>query len=262
MEFVVNEISFQHKYHSLPEAEQELLALVDIYVRLWRESAEMQNKVAQSPCRIDGFQPLDRCTWKQIIGAMKDANRRKLCLAVLDRLAIKHAKDSEWMVDYVPCKAVSLAMDLGLDQGILLSLSAGGNYLKTGIEAENRIDGRTVTVKNIADPQHIDEYAEELDIRIFERSPKHGQAPKQFAKGVASSFDLDDGDAQKLLVRGTRYGKKIQAKRGEHYYTFQSHTDKYYHGYINDDLPESVRRKLDAGADQAVGGRTKGGVVP
>ncbi|MCB1060336.1 MAG: hypothetical protein KDB65_08890 [Calditrichaeota bacterium] len=81
--------------------------------------------------------------------------------------------------------------------------------------------------------------------RVYEASPKHIDHDNE--NSFVSPMDLNASDAQAVLDRGIRYGRKIIGKHDGRYYIFMCHLGMSFHGYRakSHEIPWEIRRKFD-----------------
>lgn len=101
---------------------------------------------------------------------------------------------------------------------------------------------------NLSLDEHINIHQEKLGIRHYRANAgKHKPDRKnEYGKGkVASPMDLDDEAAQELLNRAVQIDNRLYAKKNGKIYSFMPEAPCIYHGYIDEQVPESVRRKIE-----------------
>ena len=95
---------------------------------------------------------------------------------------------------------------------------------------------------NISEASHVDIHSHILNIRVYELNPKH-----KLGFNWGSPMDLDDCLAQKVLDDAIVYGddeKCLVNYYNGNFYIFRRHIHNRYHGYINNNIPENIKRKF------------------
>lgn len=108
--------------------------------------------------------------------------------------------------------------------------------------------GAETTICNISQTGHIKIHETKLGIRHYSANAvKHKpNRANIYGKGrEASPMDLDEETAQELLNHAIVIEGRLYAKRHGRVYAFMEERPNVFHGYIDDDVPESVTRELD-----------------
>ena len=90
---------------------------------------------------------------------------------------------------------------------------------------------------------HIEYHKDALKIRKYEFNPKH-----KVNYGWGSDMDLTDDEAQQVLNSAIEAGderKHLVAKYKGKFYSFRCHYSNCYHGYIDESMPENLKRKVE-----------------
>ena len=105
-----------------------------------------------------------------------------------------------------------------------------------------------VSIRNLSKEEHLQHYESNLGIRHYHaNSVKHkAHRVNKYGKGKqANPMDLEDETAQRLLNRAIFVNGRLYAKKNGKIYAFMQESPCVYHGYIDDEASESVRRKPD-----------------
>ena len=126
----------------------------------------------------------------------------------------------------------------------LLSIKTTDIYDKIYINGTLHNDKEKIEISlpNLLSADDIGTHKECLGIRIYEENPKH-----KVNYGWGSQMDLDEEKAQHVLdaaiyVPGNS-GHLINYYNGK-YYSFRRHHENCFHGYIDEGLPERLRKLL------------------
>lgn len=239
----INDLSFQYEMSSLDEALNSLCKFIELCELLEdghmknvdkiviAEGFECSGTLAPSlilPQIIQSIQPKDK--QRKLMSLIR--NRDTVCVDQVAAPFCLDGKTSKLCACVRNEMVISLHSSPIFDSPVLLGAC----------------DGVPQSLDNLSLDEHIHTHQEKLGIRIYcANSGKHKpDRAHGYGKGkIASPMDLDDESAQKLLNKAIQFDGKLHAKQDGKYYTFMSQSPCVYHGYIDDRVPDNVRRKLD-----------------
>lgn len=131
------------------------------------------------------------------------------------------------------------------NNGLIFSIGTKEDFLLERIKGEywgERKVEEAVSIDNIAHRDHLNVHSYKLGIRCYEANPKH-----KVNYGWGSIMDLNEEEAQFILnkaVIAEDDEKHLIAKYKGKYYSFRCHWKNFYHGYLDNAMPEYMKRKL------------------
>lgn len=108
--------------------------------------------------------------------------------------------------------------------------------------------GSSISIHNLSQIGHIQIHEGYLGIRHYHaNSVKHkpNRINAYGGKKPASPMDLDDATAQELLNRAVSINHRLYAQKAGKIYVFMAEAPCVYHGYLEENAPEHVKRQLE-----------------
>lgn len=238
MEIVFNDISFLYKFRSVYALKDAVNTLVDIFVELDKNRKKYQivfDKELSSIELMDGYY-FPNLFWDKTICN----DYKRMLLKVFSHIKRINVEEVEKVLlkDGEESSLIGYAFDNGF---IVLSMVTNKELTCPFLFGEKKITNEEVNVKNLGDKAHISIHSEFLKIRIYEMNPKH-----KIGHNWGSPMDLDDTVAQAVLDNAVPYKNDEKCLVNHYngkYYVFRRHINNCYHGYINDYLPENIKKK-------------------
>lgn len=123
---------------------------------------------------------------------------------------------------------------------IVTDLLFGKAYLRGSLNNGSQIFD--ACLPNFSAVEDIEEHKHRLGIRIYENNPKH-----KLNYGWGSPMDLSDDIAQKVLDKAVPVPNNINHLiyyYNNKYYSFRKHHENCFHGYIDNNLSENLKKLL------------------
>lgn len=242
MQVIINDLSFQYIIYSQREALEKFLLFIRICHEL--ESGKLKNvhRLA-AVCKIDTqFEIIPGCKIIQLIQEILPVEERRYFISVLlNRPAVEENEEFPFICDGKSSYACSAAKN-----GAIVSLLSSDLFSKNALAGE--INGVRVSIKNISQDEHIYDHRKVLGKRIYRGNKEKHKREKlnYYGKGKAGSpMDLDENQGQELLDKAVEYKGRLYGRYQGKNYSFQCEQDVYYHGYIDNELGDDVKRFLD-----------------
>lgn len=237
MNIVLNDVVFLYKFENNYTLINAIEILVDVFLELEKNRKKYQILLDRDVSTLELMNGYNMP--KMFNDKLIRADHRRMILKVFSHVKIVDSTKSKAVVlnDGEQSNLIGYADENGL---ILLSIITNEKFntpLLVGKKGNN-----DVVIKNVGTKSHIYTHSEEFNIRIYEMNPKH-----KIGYNWGSPMDLNDDVAQKVLDKAIVYNDDskclINYYNGK-YYVFRRHINNCYHGYINDFVPENIKRKL------------------
>lgn len=239
----INDLSFQYKMSSLDEALNSLYKFIEVCELV--EDGRMKN--VEKIVIAEGFECSDMLApgliLSQIIRYIRPRDKQRKLMSLIrnrDTVCVDQVT-SPFCLDGKTSRLCACVRN-----DMVISLRSSPIFDPPVLSGA--CDDIPQSLDNLSLDEHIHTHQEKLGIRVYcANSEKHKpDRAHEYGKGkIASPMDLDDESAQKLLNKAIQFGRKLHAKKDGKYYTFMSQSPCVYHGYIDDRVPDNVRRKLD-----------------
>ncbi len=242
MKVIVNDLSFQYMIYS----QEEALSRCMDFIRICHEMESGRLKNVEKLILVDKinvqYEIAPGCSFMKLLQQVLPREERGYLLSVLlNRESSEEIPEETFVCDGKESRACSVARNEAV-----ISLMSSEIFSKSSIWG--KIGSEQVSLKNIGRDEHILEHRQILGKRIYHaNSGKHKKERwNSYGKGkTASPMDLDDDEAQRLLDRAVEYKGRLYGMYRGKYYSFQKEQDVYYHGYINNELGDDVKMKLN-----------------
>lgn len=239
----INDLAFQYQMSSLDEAITQLMAFINLCKAV--EKGHMTNiekiVIAREPDYSNPLAP--NLVLPQIVQKIVPREDRQYLMSLLkNRDTIPEEENAELF--YFDGKTSALCAYAKED--IVISLMS--NQLFSTPVLTGRCNTNALSIRNLSKEEHVQQYERYLGIRHYHPNAEKHKVNRvnEYGKGKqASPMDLDDETAQHLLNRAIFVKKRLYAKKNGKIYAFMKESPCVYHGYIDDKVPEFVRRKLD-----------------
>mgnify|MGYP005757725249 CR=1 FL=1 len=242
MQIIVNDLSFKQKMPSKEDVLEKLLVFIRICHQL--ESGKMRNVEGRILADKIDVQFELAPGWKmiQLLQSVLPVEERRYFLSILMNRAPADPLPSEpfW------CEGKFSYACAMAKEGATVSLLSAEVFSKSLIWG--RIGEEEAILRNIGREEHIHEHRHLLGLRIYRANDvKHKKLRRNFyGKGrSASPMDLDQDQAQRLLDRAIEYKGRLYGRFRDKNYSFQNEQDVYYHGYLDEELGDDIKRELD-----------------
>lgn len=241
MQVIINELSFRYILYSQKEALSRFMLFIGLCHEL--ESGRLKNverlavagKIDTQFEIVPGFKII-----KLIQEILPVEERRYLISVLMNRPVIEEAE-----YPFICDGQISHACAAAKEDAVISLLSAD---LFSGNVIIGKIKDSEVSVKNISKEEHIDYHRKLLGKRIYRGNQEKHKRDKinYYGKGKAGSpMDLDEAQGQNLLDKAVEYKGRLYGRAHGRNYSFQCEQDVYYHGYIDDNLGDDVKKILD-----------------
>lgn len=240
MKIVFNDIPLNYKKSDKYEVIEVLKKFISSIIELEKNRVKIELVINKS---LKGVELCNDYCIEQIYNE-KDLNRdiRSKILLTLTKIKIIELDNNSifqinnifsrlcaWIFEnnYI---SITLDMDESINKDFIV-----GEFIQNGVKKE-------VKITNICDKNHIIKHGEVLDIRIYEENPKH-----KIGYGWGSPMDIDGDLAQKVLDEAIIYEDNkncLVNKYNNKFYVFRRHINNCYHGYIDDSVPDKIKRKF------------------
>ena len=239
----INDLSFQYQMSSLEEAIERLELFADLCKEVKR--GYMTNVERIVIAREGGYSSFlaPNFLLPKIITRIASKDIQRFLISVLnnsDAIPVQENAPS-FCLDGKSSHICFYAKD-----NIVISLLS--NPIFESEVLEGTCEEAPLSIHNLSQKGHIDLYEELLGIRHYKaHAVKHKpDRVNTYGKGrEASPMDLDDATAQRLLNRALRINNRLYAKYNGKIYAFMEERPRVYHGYIDSEAPEFVKRQLD-----------------
>lgn len=239
----INDLAFQYQMSSLEEAVKRLMAFIELCKAV--EKGHMTNIEKIVIAReYDYSNPLaPNLLLQQIVQRIASREDRRYLMSLLtNRDTIPEQENAEpFCFDGKVSVICACAKE-----NIVISLISSPLFSQPVL---TRCCGDiTLSLRNLSKDAHIRQYESHLGIRHYRANAvkhKTGRV-NPYGKGKqASPMDLDSETAQQLLNRAIVANNRLYAKKNGKIYAFMKESPCVYHGYIDDETPEFVRKELD-----------------
>jgi len=240
VELILNDLALEYKVNHLSRVYEIVDRFIELIIALQKNQKDVRLVYYNA---INSIELMEGYSFQKLYNdnnIRKD--KRSLLLGLFTRLKIvKTNPEEKFAFNGVVSNLCGWAY---FNSNILISVTTDQRFdmpFLSGIIIKIPTN-EVVELPNISDSSHIDIHKMLLDIRIYEPSPKH-----KIGKNWGSPMDLDFETAQKVLNEAIMYDNDIKCVVGiynSNYYTFRRHHDNYYHGYIDNRIPEHIKNKL------------------
>ncbi|MDO5540880.1 MAG: hypothetical protein Q4F83_12570 [Eubacteriales bacterium] len=237
MKFIFNDLPFNYSFENEYTIRVAVEKFADVIVEIQNARKEIQLLYEGD---INGQDLMPGYTIPQLYndrGIRQD--KKRVIIRFLTKMQnVNVEQEQEFIFDGNKSKLCGYAIKRNLPA---ISLQINDKFSLPIIIGSNNYD-EEIQLKNIAEPVHVFIHSSILNIRIYELNPKH-----KIGHNWGSPMDLDDETAQKILDTAIIYENDdkclINYYKGK-YYVFRRHINNCYHGYINNGVPENIKRKF------------------
>ena len=239
MSLVINELSFKNYCKDFYDAERALKAFLCILTELHTKySIRIQDIYGQRICKYDCIAAgLPYC---KFFNQINDRDSLTLLKSLLMNTADFSYHGQEICIDSREAYGATYAYE---NEGVMLSLPSNVLFEAanvTGIKGNMNVD-----IRNIANVSQILANANNIVVRIYMASEKHGRKryKRRGGKDVAD-MTLSNSEAQRLLNQVVEYKGKLYAEKEGEFYEFMRSMGAYFHGFRRTDLTEDEKKGI------------------
>lgn len=239
MEMLLNDLPFRYEMSNEHEIKRSVDKFVSIFIEL--KGIRKNMKLVYFNNNITSVELMPGYNFSKLFNDKSiPLDKRRIILNLFTKLKIVEMENfGVFNFDGNKSKLCSYALS-----NEILVISFITNKIFEMHKLEGQIEGCDYIkeVKNIGNKEHLVFYTNEIGIRIYEMNPKH-----KIGSNWGSPMDLDDNTAQQVLDSAIIYNdddKCLVNLYNDKYYVFRRHINNCYHGYIDEGVPENIRKKL------------------
>lgn len=249
MRIGVNDLSFLYPFSSLAEADAALLKYVSVCAKIQQNARDKvypnleEHPFITGPCFDCAFELVQGYTLQKLVKRMENQEYATFFLSVLLNSNTIEMPSDMFLLDGKESAICAYASENG---GMVASLESHEMFRENKLCGE--LKGNPYVLKNIASDMHLVIYTDFLGKKIYipnrekhKKDRENAYAPNR----SGSRMDLTDKDAQELLNRSIRIGKRFYGKKNGNYYTFPCTRENIYHGYQSNDLEQYIKMQVD-----------------